>query len=207
MLHIIGQNPHEVASKVLIDLYSTGSAMDPELLAEDSAAVLIKRSNGFKNWVTIKDRGFCCTEEYKEFSPYVDPKIIEIEKEYWAAELFKNKRVDEIIGYLRECPLSKRAIILLWREGYRDLSSKCSCSTSIFFRRKGNKLEMHSSVRANNASFLLFLDSSFMLAIQEYVASNLNIEVGDYVHFVDSLHLYKNEEKYIESTYNYLKNK
>lgn len=207
MLHIIGQNPYEVASKALVDLYSTGSTMDPELLAEDSAAVLIKRSNGFKNWVTIKDRGFCCTEAYKEFSPYVDSKIIEVEKEYWAEELFKKKRVDEIVEYLKEFPLSKRAIILLWRDGYRDLSNKCSCSTSIFFRRKGNKLEMHSNVRANNASFLLFLDSSFMLAVQEYVASNLKIEAGDYIHFVDSLHLYRTEEKYIKSTYNYLKSK
>lgn len=207
MLHIIGQDPYEVASKALIDLCSTGSAMDPELLAEDSAAVLIKRSDEFENWVHIEDRSFCCTEAYKEFSPYVDPNIIEVEKEYWAEELFKKKKVDEIIEYLRKCPLSKRAIILLWRDDYRNLSSKCSCSTSIFFRCKGNKLEMHSNVRANNASFLLFLDSSFMLAVQEYVASNLNIEIGDYVHFVDSLHLYKNEEKYIEATYNYLKNK
>lgn len=206
MLHIIGQNPHEVASKALIDLYSTGSAMDPELLAEDSATILIKRGNESKNWVSIKNQSFCCTEAYKEFSPYVDPKIIEIEKEYWAEELFKKNRLYEMVEYLKEYPLSKRAIILLWKDDYRDLSHKCSCSTSIFFRRKGNKLEMHSNVRANNASFLLFLDSSFMLAVQEYVASKLNIEVGDYIHFVDSLHLYKNEEKYIKSTFDYLKN-
>ena len=73
MLFIIGQNPQEVASKAFISLYSSGSAMDPELLAEDCATILIKPEHKFKNWVTIKNNNFYCTEEYKKFSHMLIP--------------------------------------------------------------------------------------------------------------------------------------
>lgn len=207
MLFTEGNSPFEVASKVLINLYSSGSALDPELIAEDSAVIVIKQNNNLKNWVNIKNGIFDCTDEYKSFSPFVDPKLIEIEKEYWREELFLNGQVDGIVEYLREYPLSKRAIILLWKDQYRNLSDKCSCTTSIFFRRKGDELEVHTSVRANNASFFLFLDSSFIIAVQEYVASKLGLKMGDYVHFINSLHMYKSEKELVEKTYEYLKDK
>ena len=51
----------------------------------------------------------------------------------------------------------------------------------------------------------MFLDISFMLAVQDHVAARLSIQSGDYYHFINSLHLYRSEEERVGNIYKYLK--
>lgn len=205
MINITGQSILEISKETFISLHdSSDMSGDPELLKEDVALIHIVHKE-MNNWVNVTNREFIYSDGYKKYSPYVDPKLLTIEKEYWDRELFGSGKSVWLIDYLKKFPLSKRAILLLWKDQYTDLSCTCSCTSSIFFRIKKGKLEMHSTVRANNCSFLLFMDMSFMLAFQSYIASELGLERGDYYHFVDSLHLYKTESDFISSTYNYLK--
>lgn len=206
MINISGKNVLEISREAFITLYdSSDIPSDPELFKEDVALIHIE-SKEAENWVGVENNEFKCSDAYKKYSPFVDPKLLLIEKEYWDRELFGSGKSDWLVVYLKKFPLSKRAIILLWKDQYTDLSSTCSCTSSIFFRIKKGKLEMHSTVRANNCSFLLFMDMSFMLAFQSYIATKLGLEKGDYYHFVDSLHLYNTESDFISSTYKYLKN-
>ena len=99
-----------------------------------------------------------------------------------------------MIRYLRLYPLSKRGIILFWDDKYRDLSKSSICEVAAFFRIKNGLLEMHSHMRANNAAFLLFMDMRILMSVQRIVAKELGIGVGDYIHFVDSLHIYEVEK-------------
>jgi len=194
-----------VARKAFVVLYDEGGiSSDPELLKEDVALIHIKRNKSEK-WVSINNKKFVCSDKYRQFSPFVNPELMRVEKDYWEGELFRSGKADWLINYLKKFPFSKRAILLLWKDEYTNLSSNCSCTSSIFFRIKNSKLEMHSTVRANNCSFLLFLDMSFMLAFQDFIARKLDVGLGDYYHFVDSLHFYKTESDFISSTYKYLK--
>lgn len=205
MINITGKNVLKVARGAFISLFETNDTpSDPKLLREDVALIHIIHDKS-TNWVKILNDEFILSDGYKQFSPFVDFKLLLTEKEYWGKELFGSGKANWLIDYLKKFPLSKRAIILLWKDEYRDLSKVCPCTSSIFFRIKNGKLEMHSTVRANNSSFLLFLDMSFMLAFQGFIAKQLGLESGDYYHFVDSLHFYRSEEGFIRSTYEYLK--
>ena len=56
---------------------------------------------------------------------------------------------------------------------------------------------MHSHMRANNASFLLFMDMRILMGVQSFVARKLDVSVGSYVHFIDSLHIYEAERYHV----------
>lgn len=207
MINIRDHSFLNAARRAFLSLYETNNRPDDtELLKEDVSLIHIIQNKRSANWVTVLNKKFLYSDEYKNFSPYVNPNLIQKEKDYWEAEFFESDKSDWIIDYLRKFPFSKRAIILLWKNRYTDLSKTCPCTSSIFFRIKDGKLEMHSTVRANNASFLLFLDISFMLAFQSFIADQLGIRPGDYYHFVNSLHFYKTEEEFSALTYAYLKN-
>ena len=207
MIYKIGNDHYNVAADVLIELFeSTNVPSDPELLKEEVGLICIENRKK-DNWVEVDGQSFKYTTAYKKFFPDIDLNIIKIARKYWSSELLNNGKIEWLIDYLINFPFSKRAILQLWKDDYSDLSKSSSCITSIFFRIKNDKLEMHSSVRANNAASLMFLDISFMLAVQDHVAARLSIQSGDYYHFMNSLHLYRDEEERIGNIYKYLKTK
>lgn len=203
----MGDDHYKVAADVFMELFESAHIpSDPELLREEVGLICIKNRQK-NNWVEINGRFFKYTTAYKKFFPEIDANVVKTARKYWNNELLNNRKIEWLVDYLISFPFSKRAILQLWKDDYSDLSKSSSCITSIFFRIKDDKLEMHSLVRANNATSLMFLDMSFMLAVQEHVAARLNIQSGDYYHFIDSLHLYRDEEERISNIYKYLKTK
>ena len=130
---------------------------------------------------------------YHEYFPRLSAEIVGKELTYWNQQLFKQKKLKELIDYLKANPLSKRAIILFWEDAYRDLSKGAVCEIAIVFRMKDDALEMHTHMRANNATFLLFMDMRILMGVQAFVARQLGVSVGSYIHFIDSLHIYEAE--------------
>jgi len=117
-----------------------------------------------------------------------------------------NKKLKEMVSFLKNNPNSKRAIINLWRNKYKNPSLSVPCLVYLYFRIKNKHLILHSHFRANNIFFLLTMDMQMMLTIQNYIAINLKIEPGEYIHFVDSLHFYKEQLKPIKSQYQFMSN-
>lgn len=60
-------------------------------------------------------------------------------------------------------------------------------------------------MRADDAYKILLMDIHIGTSLHVYVAKKLGLELGSYNHIVDSLHFYKEHEKYIEELHDKLK--
>jgi len=177
---------------------------DKELIKEDSAVISISNIAKEPFVISIVDRKLSCNYDWKKYFPDIDTKKIKEELEYWEDEFIGKRKMKTMIDYLRNYPQSRRAIVSFWHDSYRGPNDKCSCITYLYFRLRNNKLEMHSHVRANNLFFLVFLDIVILSQFQKLVANKLGLDVGDYVHFIDSLHFYHKESVLIKKQVKYM---
>ncbi|TMR99495.1 thymidylate synthase [Nonomuraea basaltis] len=86
---------------------------------------------------------------------------------------------------------SRRAVIQIFdpcrdTAGYKDVP----CTLGYRFYVRENRLEMHTSMRSQDAWLGLPYDLITATVLQELMAGWLGVDVGDYHHHVDSLHLY-----------------
>jgi len=126
----------------------------------------------------------------------------------YGPRLFKmHSKIDQIgnvVNLLKARPTSRRAVVQLFDSN--DINGHVSthpkdipCTCTIQFLIRDNRLLAHSSMRSNDAYFGLPHDVFSFTMIQEMIASELKIEVGDYTHTVGSLHLYEDKkEKVLE---------
>jgi hypothetical protein len=167
---------------------------DPEIFRESSAVICIPQRSQSDAPVQFESGQLFDPFAYQTYFPHVTHDLIETELAYWNHEFFGKRKLDDLIGYLREFPLSKRAIILFWSDDYRNLSRGAACEVAAFFRIKNGRLDMHAHMRANNATFLLFMDMRILMGVQEFVAHSLGLDIGEYIHFIDSLHIYETDK-------------
>ncbi len=166
---------------------------DPELSREDFAIVQIQDHQEWKPLITYELGILNEPFPYTEYFPFITQERIDQEIHYWNQQFFVANKLPELVQYLHDFPLSKRAIILFWEDKYRDLSKGAVCEIAAFFRIKNKQLEMHTHMRANNAVFLLFMDMRILMGVQRLIAKELNVKLGDYIHVIDSLHIYEAE--------------
>jgi thymidylate synthase len=72
----------------------------------------------------------------------------------------------------------------------------------IWLRVNNNRLIMDCHMRANNAYKFLLINLDINNIIHSEASTRTNMPIGQYCHFVDSLHIYNNE---LESVKKYLK--
>lgn len=135
-------------------------------------------------------------------------KMLELSKKAKTArgaygpKLFGSKgQVERVINLLRSKPTTRQAVIQIFDKS--DLGKKdVPCTCTIQFLSRSNRLNMVVSMRSNDAYIGLVHDIFAFTFLQEYVARCLGIKLGEYYHFVGSLHIYENKikdaEKYIE---------
>ena len=163
---------------------------DTELFCEDVGAIEVGPNPTETPPVLVDRASLDDPFPYHSLFPWIPPDIVGRELAYWNAQFFAQKKLADLIAYLRAFPLSKRAILILWKDEHRDLSKNAPCEIAIFFRLKDHALEMHTHMRADNASFLLFMDMRVLTGIQAHVARELGVSIGTYIHFIDSVHIY-----------------
>lgn len=204
MLHITGSSVKDVYKKTFFSLLKGKRYDDPEIYKEDSAVIEVF-SNRKQNNLKMVNEKFILSHAYDRLFPFVDKELPDEEMKYWTKSLISEGRFKKTVEYLREYPLSKRAIVLFWNEKYQDLNGPSVCEIAAFFRKKGNRLDMHTMMRANNASFLLYMDLEVLTGVHQLFCDSLHLRVGKYIHFVNSLHFYEAELGLIEKQYNLLK--
>lgn len=174
--------------------------IDDELIKESSAVIYINNPATSTRY-TISDEGFNTTGyDYSELVSNGN-EFSNIEADYWNKELFQNGKVPELISYLKSNKMSKRAILNLWNDNNRDLTQPAPCLTYLNFRVTSKGLRVLAHMRANNAHKCLLIDLDALRALQKYVASKLSLEAGEYIHIVDSLHFYREEQEQINTLY------
>ncbi|MBI0003610.1 thymidylate synthase [Bartonella sp. M0177] len=126
-------------------------------------------------------------------------------------------QVKKVITILKEKKSSRQAVIQIFdksdltkiikelRSEKKDIGKKIvdvPCTCTIQFLCRNNRLNMVVSMRSNDAYIGLPHDIFAFTFLQEYVATCLAMKLGEYYHFVGSLHIYENKikeaKKYID---------
>ena len=129
---------------------------------------------------------------YVEQYPEDGPGILTVRAAYGPRLLRKGKSdIDWVIELLRKKSTTRRAVIPIYQPIDCDINHKeVPCTCTLQFLLRGNRLELFTHMRSNDAFVGLPGDVFAFTMIQELVARALGAEIGRYKHFVGSLHLY-----------------
>ncbi|PWU15949.1 MAG: hypothetical protein C5B45_01585 [Chlamydiae bacterium] len=126
-----------------------------------------------------------------EFSD--DGKTIPSNYGYRIRHLNYRNQIDDIIDLLQQDPYSRRAVIHVHAPGDSE-KRYTPCIDSLHFLIRNGSLECHSLWRSGNALMLLPINIFEFTMLQELIASELKIPMGQYVHTVTSLHYYLEDQ-------------
>ena len=112
----------------------------------------------------------------------------------YGQRLFQQRGHDQVrnvIALLRERPTSRRAVIQLFNaEDLADKHDEIPCTTTLQFLVREERIHLITTMRSNDAYIGLPHDVFCFTMLQEIVARTLGREIGRYMHFVGSVHLY-----------------
>jgi len=107
--------------------------------------------------------------------------------------LYRSQLVDAV-ELLRRDSASRRALVTFTRaDDIIEDALDFPCPTSIHFMIRGNKLVAIVNMRSQSAFGVMPYDVFLFTMIQEAMALELGVEVGDYIHISNSIHIYEDE--------------
>lgn len=103
-------------------------------------------------------------------------------------------QIQGVVDRLRENPGTRRAAAVVWApEDAVRVSQDIPCTFGVFFHVRGGKLNMTTAMRSNNAYRILLFNLFEFSMLQELVAAELGLPLGDYLHWAASMHVYDND--------------
>ena len=104
----------------------------------------------------------------------------------------RNNQLDKCIEQLRNNPNSRQAWISIYDGKEKDnYQFDTPCTMCVGFDIKNGKLDMTVVMRSNDLVYGFCNDQYCFSMLQEYVANELNIEIGTYTHIAHDLHIYE----------------
>lgn len=116
-------------------------------------------------------------------------------------------QIEYIIQKLREKPYSRRAQAITWRPLVDPYHVDPPCLQRIFMRIKEGKLIMQTTWRSRDLFRAWEANVNGMIRIQKNVADQLGVDIGQYLDFSNSLHIYGNTISEVKDMLNRMKNK
>jgi thymidylate synthase (methanogen type) len=116
-------------------------------------------------------------------------------------------QIDYIIEKLKEKQYSRRAQAITWRPLVDPFHIDPPCLQRIYMRIKDGKLLMQTTWRSRDLFRAWEANVNGMIRIQKYVAEQLGVEIGHYLDFSNSLHIYGNSISEVKDMFNRMKNK
>jgi thymidylate synthase len=98
------------------------------------------------------------------------------------------------IDMMRRKDGSRRTVIQLYEAKDLLTDDDVPCTTTMQFHRRGGILHMSVTMRSNDAYLGLPHDVFCFTMLQELVAAELDLELGEYIHMVGSMHLYDRDK-------------
>jgi len=99
-------------------------------------------------------------------------------------------QIDKCIEALKQCGFTRRAQAVTWK-CWEDLGiHDPACLQRLWFRVQNNRLNMNIHIRSNDAYKAAFMNMYAFVELQKYVADQVGVEVGEYIHIADSFHIY-----------------
>ncbi len=119
----------------------------------------------------------------------------------------KIDQIEYIIRKLKEKPYSRRAQAITWRPLVDPFHIDPPCLQRIYMRVKDDKLIMQTTWRSRDLFRAWEANVNGMIRIQKYVADQLGLEMGHYLDFSNSLHIYGNTISEVKDMFNRMKNR
>ncbi len=119
----------------------------------------------------------------------------------------KIDQIEYIIRKLKEKPYSRRAQAITWRPLVDPFHSDPPCLQRIYMRVKDDKLIMQTTWRSRDLFRAWEANVNGMVRIQKYVADQLGLEMGHYLDFSNSLHIYGNTISEVKDMFTRMKNR
>ena len=99
-------------------------------------------------------------------------------------------QVGRCIEMLKKCGYTRRAQAVTWK-AWEDLGiHDPACLQRLWLRVQDGKLNMNIHIRSNDAYKAGFMNMYAFIELQKYVAEQVGVEPGEYVHIADSFHIY-----------------
>ena len=117
----------------------------------------------------------------------------------------KIDQIEYIIRKLKEKPYSRRAQAITWRPLVDPFHIDPPCLQRIYMRVKDGKLLMQTTWRSRDLFRAWEANVNGMIRIQKYVADQLDIEMGHYLDFSNSLHIYGNTISEVKDMFDRMK--
>lgn len=106
-----------------------------------------------------------------------------------------------VVERLRSNPGTRRAAAVVWTpEDAVRVSQDIPCAFGVFFHIRDGRLVQTTAMRSNNAYRILLFNLFEFSMLQELVAAELEVPVGEYLHWAASMHVYDNDFE-IPNTY------
>ncbi len=107
---------------------------------------------------------------------------------------------DIVVNLLRSDPSTRRAMINLYDPAENTLPQAIdvACTCSLQFLIRNGRLHLTVYMRSNDAIWGLPYDCFIFTMLQELMARQLEVSLGDYVHFATSLHVYERHFSLVE---------
>lgn len=103
-------------------------------------------------------------------------------------------QLQAVIDMMRRKDGSRRSVIQLYDAKDLLTDEDVPCTTTMQFHRRGSILHMSVTMRSNDAYLGLPHDVFCFTMLQELVAAELDLDLGEYIHMVGSMHLYDSDK-------------
>ena len=104
----------------------------------------------------------------------------------------RGNQLDKCIKQLRDNPYTRQAWISIYDGKEKDkYAYDTPCTMAVGFDIRDSKLCMNVMMRSNDLVYGFCNDTYCFSKLQEYVASELGLEMGEYCHFAHDLHIYE----------------
>ncbi|MGI5826442.1 MAG: thymidylate synthase [Patescibacteria group bacterium] len=204
MINVIADNPLDLYLKTFLELYESESIKGDPRNYKDVSAVLSLDNYKLDQGVYLGKNGFVSNFNYDKYIVGGNDWV-KVEIDHYDKEFIGSGKIDQLVKLFKYDPYTRRGVISLWDNLKLDLKKAFPCTVYAWFRKIGNRLNLNYHMRAGDAYKILLIDIHIGTSLHAYVAKELRLELGSYNHIVDSLHFYKEHEKYIEELYNRLK--
>ncbi|MHA1293092.1 MAG: thymidylate synthase [Promethearchaeota archaeon] len=111
-------------------------------------------------------------------------------------------QIDYVVEKLKKNPNTRRAQAITWRPYIDPYSEDPPCLQRLFFRLKNNKLILQTSWRSRDLFKAWEANVNGMIRLQKSIANKLKVEIGEYVDFNNSLHIYGKDIKEVKELLN-----
>jgi len=116
-------------------------------------------------------------------------------------------QIEYIIQKLKEKPYSRRAQAITWRPLVDPFHVDSPCLQRIYMQIKDGKLLMQTTWRSRDLFRAWEANVNGMIRIQKLVADELGVELGNYLDFSNSLHIYGNTISEVKDMFNRMRNR